>query len=175
MQIVDIVILLLLILGLYAGYRQGFIVQLTSLIGLIIGFFVARNYATDLSILYLRPLIDSNKVADIATFCLIWLVCIILVGAIGNLFSGLLDKISLGWLNRFIGAIIGCIKYLFLVSLVIGIYDSIDSDSRVLSEENKDQSLLYKPVKSVASNLIVLIKEDTTDWKKKINDIDFNI
>lgn len=175
MQIIDFILIIFLLLGLYAGYRQGFVAQIFSIIGLIVGFMVAKQFYIELTSQFLKPYIDSEAISNVISFSVIWLVVTILTGLVGNLFSGLLDKISLGWLNRLIGSIIGGLKYLFLLSLIIGIFDSIDSKNQVLSKKNKEQSLLYNPTKKIASNLYDLIKEQQVNIKKRINNIDINI
>ncbi len=175
MQFIDIVIVLCLSLGLYSGYRQGFVSQIISVAGLVIGFILARCYYIEVSDLYVTPILENRSISELLSFFSIWLSVILVVGLIGNFCSGILDKISLGWLNRFIGSIIGCVKYLFLLSLIIGIYDAIDKNGQVISETNKEQSLLYNPTKRVVENLYSLIKDNTDTIKKKISNIDFNI
>lgn len=159
MQIVDIVISCILILGLLLGYKRGGIAQLFSILGLIGGFILAGSYYTLLSENFIQQYVESIRLSNVLSFLLIWLALFIAIGAIGRLFSLFFEKIYMGWLDRFLGAIFGCVKALFLLSLVINLLDVIDSDNKLLSETNRKESLLYIPTKHIAKSFYSLIEE----------------
>ena len=72
--------------------------------------------------------------------------------------------VSLGWLNRMLGAGLGALKYLLLVSLVICVIQFIDSDSQLISQTKKEQSLLYYPMESFAGIFFPAAKEVTQQY-----------
>lgn len=75
-----------------------------------------------------------------------------------------IEAVSLGWLNRMLGAGLGALKYLLLVSLVICVIQFIDSDSQLISQTKKEQSLLYYPMESFAGIFFPAAKEVTQQY-----------
>ena len=68
------------------------------------------------------------------------------------------------WLNRMLGAGLGALKYLLLVSLVICVIQFIDSDSQLISQTKKEQSLLYYPMESFAGIFFPAAQEVTQQY-----------
>lgn len=175
MNVVDIIFLLILALGIISGYRQGFVSQIVSIIGLVLGYVIARELYLKVSDQFVSQYIENTDISSVVSFFAIWLIIIILTGVFGTILSGILDKISLGWLNRFIGSLIGALKYIFLLSLVVGILDTFDTDSQIISETNKSESLLYSPTKRIGEQAFGFIKLKSIDLRKEIDDIDFKL
>lgn len=59
---------------------------------------------------------------------------------------------------------LGALKYLLLVSLVICVIQFIDSDSQLISQTKKEQSLLYYPMESFAGIFFPAAKEVTQQY-----------
>lgn len=175
MNVVDIIFSLILLIGIISGYRQGFVSQIVSIIGLVLGYVIAKGIYLKVSDQFMSQYIENNSVSSVVSFFSIWLIVIILTALLGSVLSGILDKISLGWLNRFIGSLIGAFKYIFLLSLVVGILDTFDTDNQIISETNKSESLLYNPTKRIGEQAFGFIKVKSVDVRKKIDNIDFKL
>ncbi len=67
---------------------------------------------------------------------------------VASVLTKALEAVSLGWLNRMLRA--RSFEISLLVSLVICVIQFIDSDSQLISQTKKEQSLLYYPMESFA-------------------------
>jgi len=117
-NIVDIVIVIVLLLSLAAGYRSGIIQSIFSLVGLVLGVSIASwNYMRFGD--ELAPMVHSTQLAYAIWFCLIALGVMLAAGLVGMLLKGVIRSIGLGWLDRFAGMIFGLIVGAGLVTLMI--------------------------------------------------------
>lgn len=136
------------------GLLKGFIKQLASLLGLVVGLLTAKAlYATVAE--RLCPLVtDSMTVARVIAFLLIWVAVPLAFSLVAALLTKAMEAVSLGWLNRLLGAGLGALKALLLVSLAICVLEYIDSDSQLISRTKKSGSALYYPMHSFAALFI---------------------
>lgn len=153
MQPLDILILLFVGLGIFVGYRKGFLNQVASLLGFLVGLYLAKEYYTDLAKELSPTIFDSMSFANAISFIAIWLVVPLVFGLIATMIARFLDAVYLGWLNRLLGTVAGAVKYVLLLSLLICIFDVFDSENQILSKAKKENSTLYLPIKSVVYTL----------------------
>lgn len=164
MGTIDLVILLLFVFGAVRGLMRGFFKQVASLLGLIVGLLVARAMYMPLAD-KISPMMDSSMtVVQIISFVVIWLAVPIGFSILAHFLTRLMEALSLGWLNRWLGAGMGAIKYLILVSLVIGVIEFIDRDDRLISKTKKESSVLYYPMKSFAGIYLPVAKNITEEY-----------
>jgi membrane protein required for colicin V production len=118
MNIVDIVIVIVLLLSLAAGYRSGLIQSIFSLVGLVLGISIASwNYMRFGD--ELARLLHSTELAHAIWFCVLALAVMVIAGLIGMLLKGVIHSIGLGWLDRIAGMIFGLIIGAGLVTMMI--------------------------------------------------------
>lgn len=163
MTTIDIIILIALGAGVIVGFMKGFIRQLASILGLIVGLLAAKAY-TSLAVKLCPTVTDSMTVAQILAFVIIWIAVPLIFTLVASVLTKALEAVSLGWLNRMLGAGLGALKYLLLVSLVICVIQFIDSDSQLISQTKKEQSLLYYPMESFAGIFFPAAKEVTQQY-----------
>ena len=65
-------------------------------------------------------------------FVVIWIVVPLLFLLVAALLTKAMEAVSLGWLNRWLGAGLGALKFLLLVSLLICVVEFIDSDNSII-------------------------------------------
>ena len=164
MTTIDIIILIALGAGVIVGFMKGFIRQLASILGLIVGLLAAKALYTSLAVKLCPTVTDSMTVAQILAFVIIWIAVPLIFTLVASVLTKALEAVSLGWLNRMLGAGLGALKYLLLVSLVICVIQFIDSDSQLISQTNKEQSLLYYHMESFAGIFFPAAKEVTQQY-----------
>ena len=164
MTTIDIIILIALGAGVIVGFMKGFIRQLASILGLIVGLLAAKALYTSLAVKLCPTVTDSMTVAQILAFVIIWIAVPLIFTLVASVLTKALEAVSLGWLNRMLGAGLGALKYLLLVSLVICVIQFIDSDSQLINQTKKEQSLLYYPMESFAGIFFPAAKEVTQQY-----------
>lgn len=118
MNIVDILIVVILLLSLAAGYRSGLIQSIFSLVGLVLGISIASwNYQRFGD--RFASVVRSVELSHAIWFCLLALAVMVAAGLVGMLLRGAIRSIGLGWLDRIAGMIFGLIIGAGLVTLMI--------------------------------------------------------
>ena len=164
MTTIDIIILIALGAGVIIGFMKGFIRQLASILGLIVGLLAAKALYTTLAVKLCPTVTDSMTVAQILAFVIIWIAVPLIFTLVASVLTKAMEAVSLGWLNRLLGAGLGALKYLLLVSLVVCVIQFIDTDSQLISQTKKEESLLYYPMERFAGMFFPAAKEVTQQY-----------
>ncbi len=109
MNWLDIVIILVLVLAAWQGWKQGVIVQVIGIVAIIAGVILARNYGT-----------------SVAGFVAIMLGVILVIVLVGRLTRGLFRIVGLGIFDNILGAVFSALKVWIIIFLILNLFD-IDS------------------------------------------------
>lgn len=166
MNYLDIVLAILLLWGLIKGLKNGFFIELASLVALIAGVYGAIHFSY-YAVNYLSDKVnwDENTV-NLAAFALTFIVIVLIVSLAGKLLTKIADIVMLGMLNKLLGAIFGILKTAFVLSVIIMFLNAFTDRFQLLDEETKDSSILYQSVAPLAPMLLPnLMKEvDAYDY-----------
>ena len=136
MQVIDIIILILVLAGAIVGFRKGFIKQLASLVGLVVGLLAAKALYGVVGDQLIGTVTSNATFAHTLAFFLIWIVVPIVFTLVASLLTKALEIICLGWINRLLGAALGAVKWLLFISLAICAIEFIDSDNKIIEKNN---------------------------------------
>jgi membrane protein required for colicin V production len=118
MSLLDIVILVLVVLSMVAGYRSGMVRCIFSLLGLVAGIvFASRNYEQFAA--QWSPQMHSRALADAMWFCILAIAIMVLAALLGWLIRGAVKFAGLGWLDQFLGLLFGFLRGAVLVTLCL--------------------------------------------------------
>jgi len=162
MNWLDIAILVALGAGLAKGGLDGFIKQIASLLSLILAIFFAGKTARPLR----DFLVSFNSITNVVDPHLITAICYILIFTLivfvfiklGNLLSKTMVS-TVSCLNHILGGFLGIFLAILLLSLMFNILIAIDSDSRILKEHTKQESIFYDKVEGIVTFISPFIKE----------------
>jgi membrane protein required for colicin V production len=151
---VDIALILLIFIGAFSGYREGFLMELFSfgaiLLG-ILGGFKLMGYAMNL----LSDEFDINEtVLPYVAFAIVFIGILVAVRLLGRLIKVSIDETFLGRIDQAAGAGLGFLKAAFLLSVALWILDALDFD---LPEKWTTDSWLLPRVEAFAPQVTVWI------------------
>ena len=66
----------------------------------------------------------------------------------------MLDFIALGIINKILGGLLASLKIAFIISMIFWFFEGNNLTSFVISEEKKENSILYKPIEAIAPLLL---------------------
>ncbi len=118
MTIFEIAVLLVILLSALAGFATGLIRSVFSLAGLILGIAFA-SYQYKVVAHRLAPIIDSPALAQLAAFCIVAILVMVLAGLAGWALRKLVHGVGLGWLDRTLGLLFGVLRGALLVTLLV--------------------------------------------------------
>lgn len=162
MNTLDIILAVLLIFGLVKGYFNGFILEIASLASLILGIYISMYFSHFVSSLISNWVDLDSAVTQIIAFGGTFLAVVIGVNLAGKLFTKLAESISLGVLNKILGAVFGLLKIALIVSIVLIVFDGLNKNNRFVEKAKMEESALYEPVKRFGEYLfpkLIKVKE----------------
>ncbi len=113
----DILIIVILGYSLVRGLFRGLVKEVSSIIGVLGGFYAAYTYYSVLAGL-LSGLIHDTAYLNILSFLIIFCGVLIIVGVLGVIIKYLLNIAFLGWVDRFGGVVFGVLKGILIVSIL---------------------------------------------------------
>lgn len=159
----DIFILVIALIGAYSGYREGFLMELFSLIAIVLGVFGGFKLMGE-GMIYLQDHFNADKeILPYISFITIFLVIVVVVYLLGKLIKHSVDKSFLGKVDQIMGLVLGTFKTLFLLSVIIWISDSLKFNPR---SEWVEESWLYPFTARLAPNLATWLGNLTPVFKE---------
>jgi len=118
MNFFDIIIIIILGFCLIRGIFRGLIKELSSIIGVLGGFYAAYSYYMVLA----RPLsrwISNDAYLNILSFSIIFCGILIIISILGVVIKYVLNIAFLGWVDRICGAGFGITKGILITSVLL--------------------------------------------------------
>jgi len=113
----DIIIIVILGYSLVRGVFRGLVKEVSSIVGVLGGFYAAFTYYTMLAKI-LSGLIKEPAYLNILSFLIIFCSVLIIVGVLGIIIKYLLNIAFLGWVDRIGGIGFGLVKGVLIVSIL---------------------------------------------------------
>lgn len=143
----DLVFGIIVGIGIYLGYKRGFLMELFFLLALVAGvLFGFKLMGWGVEMLTKKFNADTTILPYIS-FLIIFLLVVVLVIFIGNRIKNSMDKTFLGRMDALAGALLGLLKYTFSLSIILWLLESFKFDW--LSDWTAD-SKLYPLIAPVA-------------------------
>lgn len=159
MNSLDIYLVLPIATGFIFGLFKGLIRELTSFAAIILGIFGAKLIAPFISGMLMAVSSMSKTVAMPVAYFLSFVAIGVGMLLLAKALDKMLESISLGGLNKFMGGIVGGLKYALVISVLLNIFNVLDRQFSILSTEKKSQSLCYVPLMKLAPALWVETKK----------------
>ncbi len=159
MNQIDIAILVIAGIGAIHGIFKGFILSITSLLGLILGYYLSIRFAWYFEAILRETTGSNSPFMHVIAFALCYLLVIIIVYIIGKSVQKTLELAALGCFNRMAGAIFGALKGLLFVSALIYIIEIADHQNQLIKAEKKNTSLLYAPIAKLIPSIMPEVKK----------------
>ena len=138
-MIIDIIVVIILILALLKGYRQGLIVALFSVIAFIIGLAAALKLSAVVADHLGKAVKVSDKWLPIISFAVVFLIVVLLVRLGARFIQKTVELAMLGWLNRLGGILLYAGLYILIFSILLFYADQLG----FIKPETKNGSVTY--------------------------------
>jgi len=169
MTVVDTLVFGVLAVGLVLGLVRGFLSQVTGLVGLLGGVYLAWRYDADIRALVVDPLVSTEHNEKIA-FGLIMLVAFILTGLVSWMIGKLFDKMNMSAYDRLMGGLFGVAKAALicagiLLAVVVLANDGGDIERAIGS--SKAGPVLWRALERAAGVLPRNVRGDVREFLEK--------
>ncbi len=165
MNSLDIFILIPIAIGFIFGLFKGFVKEFTSLAAIFLGIYFSKALSPWLSKILIKSWDFSAKIAQPLAYLFVFIAVVILLLMLARTLDKVFESMSLGGLNKLLGAFLGGLKYALILSVLLNVFEVIDSKFNFVEPQTKSESLVYVP-------LIHLGPKLWDDAKKLRNDSD---
>ncbi|MFW6289744.1 MAG: CvpA family protein [Mariniphaga sp.] len=165
MNYIDIILIVFLLLAAFNGFRRGLISEVASLAALVLGVWGAIEFSGVTSEFLRESLGWEANHMNLMAFILTFVAIVILVHLVASSLTKLVEVAMLGWANRITGLVFGVLKTAFILSILLLVFNKIDEEVHILSEETKINSQLYEPIRKFAPSVFPFISNWERDEK----------
>ncbi|MBI3511141.1 MAG: CvpA family protein [Bacteroidetes bacterium] len=170
MNFIDIIIIIPILWGFWRGYTKGAIMAAATLVAFFLGVWGGIHLSDGISFLIKKWTGSSSPYIPLISFAFIFVAILFAVYAVAKMVDRFFEKSVLGFFNKLLGGLIGCFKFLFILSVLFFVIDSLEKRIEILPPKMKNGSLLYHPVARVAPAIIPGLKN--TDLGKMLEHTD---
>lgn len=165
MSWLDILILLPLLIGLVRGLMKGLIVEVSSIVAILLGFFGAKYWSAAFASWLMQQFDWSETACIVVAYALLFVGIALGLNIVARLLSKLFQKIQLGWLNRLLGGIFGTAKWgIVIVALVLCVHN-LDKQFQFIQPELREKSVVYTTITPYAEQAWEEIKAQVETQK----------
>ena len=174
MNYIDIVLGILLLLSAVGGFKKGLIVELASLAALILGIWGAIKFSYITSEFLVENFDWNWNHLNTVSFIITFIIIVILVNIVAKTVTKLVETVMLGFVNKLAGLVFGFLKGAIILSIILVVFNNINDDIEILSEETKSESRIYEPLRNFAPSIFPFIDfwDEENESKKKESIID---
>jgi membrane protein required for colicin V production len=155
MNYLDIVIVISLLYGLIKGLSNGLIKEITGLLGLFIGVYVAINFSSYLNPKFAEFLKGHEKFVPIISFTTLFIVSVISIKILGYIIDQFTKAIALGFVSRLLGGVFGFLKIVVILSVLL----SLIREYKLIDKQTQEKSTLLIPLQRISKIIIPKINK----------------
>lgn len=159
MNIIDIIILVLLVPSVILGIKKGFISQAASLVGVILGVYLASKMTSAVGAWLTQYISVSDQLLNLISFVIIFVLVCWCLALLGKLLEKVFKVIMLGWLNKLFGAVFSVLTFLVIFSLVVALLNGLNNQFGFLNSSAFADSVLYDLLNRVSGVIMPYLKD----------------
>ena len=156
MNVIDLCILVFVVIGLFFGWRKGFIMELFNFISLAAGVYFAFHFSDAVAKYFVNQ--EDGVMVPFLAFIVVFIVVVVLVRVLGKVFEKLVSFVWLSIFNKILGGLVGALKWAFIASCALLFLGPLDPEKKAVSQKSIDSSTLYPIVVNFASSTMPGVK-----------------
>ena len=151
----DIFIIIVLSYSIIRGLFRGLVKEVSSVIGVLGGFYAAHSYYP-MAAKLLAGIVKDQSYLNILSFLIIFCGILIVISILGVVIKYLLNVAFLGWIDRICGVGFGLIKGVLIVTVIFIILTTFLSKGTPLIKN----SILAPHVTWISEKMVGLVSDD---------------
>lgn len=159
MNWIDITILIILGISLISGLFNGFVKEVSSFVALILGIWGAIKFSSFTAMKLYEWFDMTGEFVGLVSFIVTFIVIVVAIHFVGIAIDKLISAISLGLLNKILGALFSVFKSVLIMSIIFVILNIINEHRQILPSEKIEESALYNSIADIAPAIFPIIGE----------------
>jgi membrane protein required for colicin V production len=149
MNLIDIIILIPIVWGAFRGFRNGFLIEMATLVGLVAGIFLAL-IAADVAGRVMVALVDWNPIPfKFLAFAIVFVLVVVVLKFLAKVIEHMLKAIHLNFINRLAGLLVGALKLALILSIFLIFINYLHPHITILSENAREDSLFLPHIEKL--------------------------
>ena len=166
LTIIDGVSLAVVLLSGILAYARGFLREVLAISGWIISIIVAFILAPTgvplvSEIPYLNKIVSGCEATTIISFALILAISVLVCSIFTPLLSNVVKRSVLNTFDQSLGFLFGALRGIILIVVSVVVYNQVAVDNEY---EIVNNSLVYKSVVGISSNIETILPNSIPDW-----------
>jgi|TARA_B110000977_G_scaffold145984_1_gene185172 membrane protein required for colicin V production len=157
----DYAVIAIVGLSVVVSMMRGAVKEMLAILGWIAAFYVAKAYSPLLAT-FLPEGIPTEALKTLIAFVILLIAVLFLNGLITMAISGVISKVGLGWINRFLGMLFGFAKGL-LISCVLVLLAGLTS---LPKEQMWTDAVLSEPLEMLVKSALPWLPESVSKHAK---------
>ena len=140
------------------GLFKGFTEQAIAIVAIVAGTWAALKF-TDLACTFLQPYLGAPAgFLKVLVFIMMVVLVVLLFKLIGKLVKASINFVTLGWLDRLLGAVFGLLKAAIVLGILAVLFTSINNTFHLVSEETLAASPVFTHLRSASIAILPYLK-----------------
>ena len=158
MNFLDVILVLPLIFAAWWGFTKGLIIEVAALLAIILGVYGASLLA-DKTAAYINNSLDYHTShLHLFAYLLTFIAIVVGVYFMAKVMEGIVAITGLSIANRIAGAVFGILKMAIILSGILFILNEHALLQKWISDQIREQALLYKPIAVLAEKIIPKVR-----------------
>jgi membrane protein required for colicin V production len=166
MNLLDMVIVSAMIFLIVKGIFRGFLREIASLIGIVLGIWMANRFQPEMTA-YLKGYLPPTEYLPLIAFGSIFAFVLLLSNIIGWLLKMVVKKVFLGWVDRILGAGLAFAKGVIVIYLVMVLFTFFLPTKSPLIARSKLAPFIISSYQGMAR---LISPEFYKKWKKRFTE-----
>lgn len=146
MNTLDLVLFLPIVIGFIFGVFKGLIKELTSLAAIVLGIYGAKYLGAIVANILITSFGFTPLVAQPLAYLVLFVVIAIALLMVAKMLDKFFSAIALGGANKLMGGVFGALKYALIISVLLNVFEALDSRFKLMDAETKQKSIGYIPL-----------------------------
>jgi len=168
MGFLDIILGGFLVHGFIRGLRNGFFSELTSLISILLGVYIAIKCSFLMKAFLENHVSWNPKTIQVLALGFTFILVVISVSALAKIFTMIANFTLLGLFNTLLGGVFGVLRIVLILSISLNLFQKVNSNYTFVKKETINKSIFYNPIQKVSKIIYPSIEEWFTVFKTKI-------
>lgn len=159
----DLVVAILVILTLIRGFFSGFIMQVATLAGIVLGAIFAGKLSEYIAPELIKITTASPHIIGPLSYIVAFVAILVALFFAGKLIESFIDALKMTILNRLAGAVFCTAKWIVIFSILLNLLVEFDQNKNIIKDDVRNESYTYSFISDVAKTVIPYLRFDWTD------------
>lgn len=150
MNWIDILTVVFMVWAVFNGWRRGVILQICTLAGIAGGLWLAIHYGESVG----SMLGITKSYALVCGFAIVLVATMVGVSLISRMLRSLFSFAGLGIVDVIAGIAVACVKYLLVLCAIFSVFDILNANLGVISQQTLDSSLFYHRILGIGDKIM---------------------